>query len=252
MPDHCYYSPENAPEDATVDFKVAFNPFYAEFNDQNQMYPNYKNERNTFNTETAYNDFICDGTWPSDNFVPSTYGYELQQASINADMTYVVGVALNGVLIQSANAENGYDAFYPTAVNDRLSPARIDQDLCLGSSAVSTPYHYYMNSPCIYSRSDLKTQNSGPCSGNKLCNEDPLSYTLSFTSEGERALLPIGIAKDGHLIYGPYKNDGTLWQPNEVDACNGYVYQGQYIYVSTQFHPYTIGCWGPGNFHNFD
>ena len=74
LPDHCYYSPDNAPEDATVDFKVAFNPFYSEFNDQNQMYPNYKNERNTFLTESSYNDFICDGTWPSDNFIPSTYG----------------------------------------------------------------------------------------------------------------------------------------------------------------------------------
>ena len=34
-------------------------------------------------------------------------------------------------------------------------------------------------------------------------------------------ILPIGLAKDGHIIYGPYRIDGTLWQTCDVDICNG-------------------------------
>ena len=72
-------------------------------------------------------------------------------------MTYVVGVALNGVLIQSANDESGYDAFYPKTYNNYIAPVKVNADLCLGSSSLSKPYHYYMNLPCIYNRGDLKT-----------------------------------------------------------------------------------------------
>lgn len=35
--------------------------------------------------------------------------------------------------------------------------------------------------------------------------------------------VPIGIAKDGHKIMSPFKADGTLWQPCDVDACNGVI-----------------------------
>lgn len=60
-------------------------------------------------------------------------------------------------------------------------------------------------------------------------------------------MIPIGLAKDGRIIYGPYKTDGTLWQPCDVDVCNG-VRQGNiYFYVSTMFFPYFLGCFGPGN-----
>jgi hypothetical protein len=58
---------------------------------------------------------------------------------------------------------------------------------------------------------------------------------------------PIGLAKDGRIIYGPYKFDGTLWQPCDVDVCNGVQFGYYYGYVSTMFHPYFVGCWGPGN-----
>jgi len=59
--------------------------------------------------------------------------------------------------------------------------------------------------------------------------------------------LPIGLAKDGRIIYGPFKADGSVWQPCDVDVCNG-VYFGVeiYSYVATMFHPYFVGCWGPG------
>lgn len=55
------------------------------------------------------------------------------------------------------------------------------------------------------------------------------------------------MAKDGRVIYGPYKIDGTLWQPCEVDVCNGVLEGSNYFYVATMFFPYFVGCWGPGN-----
>jgi len=60
-------------------------------------------------------------------------------------------------------------------------------------------------------------------------------------------MLPIGLAKDGRVIFGPYKTDGTLWQPCDVDICNGVKSGRFYYYVATMFFPYTVGCWGPGS-----
>lgn len=61
----------------------------------------------------------------------------------------------------------------------------------------------------------------------------------------------VGIAKDGHKILGPYKSNGALWQPCEVDICNGVKIGDSYYYVMTSFYPYTIGCWGPSTSQNY-
>ena len=57
----------------------------------------------------------------------------------------------------------------------------------------------------------------------------------------------IGIAKDGHLLVGPYSNDsGDLWQCYDHDICNGTIDEdGNYVYVATTTFPYHLGCWGP-------
>ena len=55
-----------------------------------------------------------------------------------------------------------------------------------------------------------------------------------------------GIALDGHVIYGPYNEDGELWSCEDLDVCNGFfLSDGAYGYASTTFYPYTVGCWGP-------
>jgi len=55
-----------------------------------------------------------------------------------------------------------------------------------------------------------------------------------------------GIAKDGHLIFGPYNENGELWSCDDVDFCNGFFLPDtSYGYASTTFFPYTVGCWGP-------
>lgn len=56
-----------------------------------------------------------------------------------------------------------------------------------------------------------------------------------------------GLAKDGHVIYGPYNADGELWTCDDIDVCNGFTLaDGSYGYASTTTFPYAVGCWGPG------
>lgn len=57
----------------------------------------------------------------------------------------------------------------------------------------------------------------------------------------------LGIAKDGRPILSPYYNAGTAYDDCEVDVCNGRDINGHYQYVSTFFHPYTVGCFGRGS-----
>ena len=57
----------------------------------------------------------------------------------------------------------------------------------------------------------------------------------------------IGIAKDGRPIYSPLHDNGKETDDCEVDICNGREINGHYAYVSSFFHPYFIGCYGPGN-----
>lgn len=68
-----------------------------------------------------------------------------------------MGVALNGVFLKAGISELGYDAFFPKAYGTFDNPVAIDPDICLGSSAYSSAYHYYMFSPCIF---ETKIKNS--------------------------------------------------------------------------------------------
>jgi len=62
----------------------------------------------------------------------------------------------------------------------------------------------------------------------------------------------VGIAKDGHVIYGPYNSDGELWDCTDTDYCNGFFLSDRsYGYASTAYFPYTVGCWGPSTAKRF-
>lgn len=57
----------------------------------------------------------------------------------------------------------------------------------------------------------------------------------------------LGISKDGRPIYTPLYDDGKTYDDCDVDICNGMMIGGHYAYVSTMFHPYIMGCFGPGS-----
>ncbi len=159
----------------------------------------------------------------------------------------IVGIAINGVLLFAGTSQLGYDAFYPKSWGQKRNPLSLTFDVCLGTSDTFNTYRYHMFSPCIYTNA-LKTV-SAPCSSDTypLCGRDPRLHAISYIPEQLQTKLPIGLAKDGRVIFGPYKSDGTLWQPCDVDVCNGRREGRNYYYVSTLFHPYFVGCWGPGS-----
>ena len=79
----------------------------------------------------------------------------------------VVGVALNGVFLFAGTSEFGYDAFFPKAYGNKVTPRAVEVDVCLGTSHFSNTYRYYMFSPCIYASPLRKV--AAPCSSNALC-----------------------------------------------------------------------------------
>ena len=123
--------------------------------------------------------------------------------------------------------------------------------------------HHHVISPCACTSPTCGSTSTKP----GACNDNhALCYTPSFnvplggvdatdTAEaitnkwvattGDHGGV-FGIAKDGHVIYGPYNKDGELWSCEDVDLCNGFWTLGaNYGYASTSFYPYTVGCWGP-------
>ena len=160
---------------------------------------------------------------------------------------YIVGIALNGVFIFSGTSEYGFDAFYPKSYGNKIASSSmvVDVDICLGNANSFSTYRYHMYSPCVY---DISIKSiAEDCSQNSQCSQSVTSWALSQTPQSQQTMLPIGLARDGRIIFGPYKSDGTLWQPCDVDICNGVKTGRYYFYVSTMFHPYTVGCWGPGS-----
>ena len=92
-----------------------------------------------------------------------------------------------------------------------------------------------------------------PTEGNDdSCTEDPFSYGLqSWTTTSNYGGM-VGLARDGHIIMGPYNENGELWDctTDDIDVCNGRFFDevdGSYRYVTTETFPYTVGCWGPAD-----
>ena len=68
----------------------------------------------------------------------------------------------------------------------------------------------------------------------------------SFPSSTAVAEEPLGIAFDGHIIVGPYNEDGELFVCADLDGCNGaFLSDNSYAYVMSRKFPYIVGCWGP-------
>lgn len=90
-----------------------------------------------------------------------------------------------------------------------------------------------------------------------MCFDDPVCSTPGMKTFILKHFIqpafpyPIGIALDGHIIWGPFKDETTVFDSCDVDICNGRVIGGQYGYVANIRHPYFVGCWGPGNFPEY-
>ncbi|CDW90313.1 UNKNOWN [Stylonychia lemnae] len=254
LPNHCFESGQSTPRENQIDFEIRF---------KNKQRNNLKRNRVLEGSErvledseeektmTLYNGdnqlsvnmALCDEAWTQTGFITSLYPDYIEYSG---NFDGIVGISLNGVPIHTGNSEYGSDIFYPKSYGSKLySTKKVHLDTCLGSSEFSGYYHYYGWSPCILPRGPIKSLEYTSCNYNEACQQDPLAYSLSFMSPQEKTIMIIGVARDGHSILGPYRRDGMLWQPCDVDLCNGLYIGGVYYYVTTMFHPYTVGCWGP-------
>lgn len=66
-----------------------------------------------------------------------------------------------------------------------------------------------MYSPCIHNEDIGKTAKL--CRDDSSCSKDIAKYAASNVPQTMRMVTPIGIAKDGRVIYGPYNSLGELW-----------------------------------------
>ncbi|CDW78025.1 UNKNOWN [Stylonychia lemnae] len=262
LPNHCFESgQQSTPRENQIDFEIRFKNKPRKNLKRNRVLEGSDRELEGSDrvledtdeeiTMTLYNGdnqlsvnmALCDDAWTQTGFITSLYPDYIEYSGY---LDGIVGIALNGVPIHTGNSEYGSDVYYPKSFGSKLySSKKINLDTCLGSSEFSGYYHYYGWSPCILPRGPINSYFFTSCKNNEACLQDPLAYSLSFMTPQEKTIMIIGVARDGHSILGPYRRDGMLWQPCDVDLCNGVDIGGVYYYVTTMFHPYTVGCWGP-------
>ena len=81
---------------------------------------------------------------------------------------------------------------------------------------------YHTISGCLTTTSSSDVPELCKDQDNDLCLRQPVTYGTDQYSESDYAYAkPVGLAKDGHIIVGPYNSDGELWSCSDHDICNG-------------------------------
>ena len=211
------------------DFEVVFN--------SKQTFENWEN---SFRNQRQLNNGVC----------PIAKGYDAAELGIvefgsdAPESSNAMGFGINGVAFQFAN-QLQEDPVYPiTETNEQ------PLDLCLGhnqQNSDSGMYHYHALSPCL-NATFMDGKVMSECASHEECSDSKVEWFMSgFSSLQSKTVM--GLAKDGHVLYGPYDEVGKLWQTDEVDACNGAwsADRSDFYYVGTQWHPYLVGCLGSAN-----
>ena len=161
------------------------------------------------------------------------------------------GIMLTGGYMYNALAAGNLDAVEGEA--DTL-------DVCLCHPSPQSEFHYHFWGACMEKNKGYWSDTVAPplCRDTGDCVDSPGPYQLSASAYGQSVTYsaatwdsPIGLAKDGHVILGPYKSDGTTWGCADRDVCNGAFVDGSYVYVGSDTFPYVVGCWGPGPAHQY-
>lgn len=231
MPSNCYQSGAIAPAQHKTQFSALW------LVDTPDMV------QGDVSTQSEVNDLICTETRSEETNIPSDSSYLKGGANVVNDAAW--GIATNGVLIYNSIATK-VDPFYPNEY-DSFDPSGLtfDFDWCLSNLDASKFFNYNAPSTCIadpatYSakKETIEDEDSEDVAGGMITT----AYTKSLPFRSV-----YGLAKDGRPIYTPFKNDGETYDDCDVDVCNGVKFDGHYSYVATLFHPYFLGCYGPGN-----
>ena len=227
LPRRCIFVPSFAfISERNIDFEVNFNP------DVSVNAPNHAPS-----TLSALNSIVCNLS--SQFNVPTTSAY----SSTGMFAAVMAGVAVDGVIILNVNSMNQVDPFYPSG-----NFTREGADQCLSHPTGQGEYHYHIASGCMVNPPSGNLVGCSPMIG---CANNVANYSMQ-TFSSYKNLTVIGIAKDGHVIYGPYLSSGER-VTSGFDICNGMFYDsiGNYAYFATSTYPYITGCLGPGNYPAF-
>jgi hypothetical protein len=227
LPGRCASVPSTVKiSELSIDFEVNFNPVVS-----------VKSPKVSASTQSELYGIMCNITSQQD--VPSSSNY--LSYSRPETMGVLAGLSIDNVAILNVNSANNVDPFYPPS---GYSSEEVDS--CLNHPQVGGIYHYHMMSGCAVSP---PTGNISLCSAITDCKNNISYYSLTTFPSSAKTLTVVGIAKDGHVIYGPYTSAGQILTSG-FDICNGMFYDsiGNYAYFSTIQFPYITGCFGPGNY----
>ena len=227
LPMSCYKSPSQ-PVAQDNDFEVLFNPPATEMHSPT--------------TQDEVNAILCEIKIHSN--APAASETTIKGSS---SMNAVTGLSLDGVAYMNQMSIEGVDPFYPSVYGSVTDPSAVVEkvDMCLGHPQASGIYHYHTLSPCVIAPDSQPVQ---PCNARNGC-DDFATHAIS-TYANPKELVLIGIAKDGHLMYGPYLADGSTAGDKGLDMCNGATgladCDDSYAYFATTTFPYLTGCFGSG------
>jgi YHYH protein len=148
------------------------------------------------------------------------------------------------VVILASSSIEKTDPFYPRWWTGAGAVQAEMVDGCLAHPQVSGIYHYHILPPCLVNAANLSP--TTPCAVNQQCSSDIKGYALA-SYENYKSEMVLGIAKDGHFILGPYKDDGNLYDCTAgFDQCSGTTSgDGSYVYIFQNKYPYINDCFGP-------
>ena len=259
LPDHSYWIESTNPMEQNIDFEVDFDSPLI------NATLNMTSPRVVVSSTSDVDTTLCSGASTRDNQVPEQNNFQHMGDAPADSSNDFSGVSISGLPIRAALTKNSHpssvtlmqDAHYP------VHGLEVQIDSCLlhgtqnyekeGVDALS----YTTASPCLFGKRARRGYQH-PCDTSTGCESVAAEISNSFSASLGSAsnTTVIGIAKDGHLIYGPTllvldnkKNLGA-------DSCNGIIFDGgkgdgvlrSYAYVATTTFPYLVGCFGPASY----
>lgn len=229
LPNRCYYAGKDTPVSQSFDFKVKFN-----WDASSQSTNTAVTSVSTANTAN------CDTSSSLSTKIPSNAKF----TNTGTKTLDAIGVALDGLLINAGINADQVDDFYPPSSYGTYTYSNNNQsyfDHCMSHANGDGYYHYHAPSPCV---GNTALQGSTPyrCYSVSSCWGKYMSY---IQSNWPTKLTVFGLAKDGHIIWGPYTSSGSLFSACDLDYCNGATIDGVYGYAATAYHPYLPSCYGP-------
>ena len=181
---------------------------------------------------------LCDIDKTSVSHMMDSHGYTTNGAA--SAMSNVAGFSFDNIAIFNGLASGNTDAVATEADT-------MDKCLTHSSPGPGRQIHYHSLGLCM-KPSDWTSTTLVPtlCKDDDDCKDEPFDWALKSWTTTTGYGGDVGLARDGHVIKGPYDENGELWDCNDHDICNGtFISDGSYVYVATSTFPYIVGCWGP-------